>query len=94
VSATSIHHLSLLSIVVTIIITIIYFTNNITFIITIIIIIILISEGVTTATIQSRCISNNVNVRVIDDVTVGVSFGEAITKEDTLNLLHAFGEKI
>ena len=54
----------------------------------------LISKGVTSSTIQSQCISNNINVRVIDDVTVGVSFGEAITKDDTLNLLYAFGEKI
>lgn len=31
-----------------------------------------------------------VNVRVIDDHSVGISFGEAITREDTVNLLTAF----
>jgi len=49
------------------------------------------SKGITSTSIQSRCISALVNVRIIDDVTVGVSFGEAITKQDTLNLLRAFG---
>jgi glycine dehydrogenase len=41
--------------------------------------------------VQALASGYGVNVRVIDDRTVGVSFGEAITKDDTLALLRAFG---
>jgi len=41
--------------------------------------------------IQRRAAELGVNVRLVDDHTVGVSFGEAITKEDAEKLLHAFG---
>ncbi|KAJ1434480.1 glycine cleavage system P-protein-domain-containing protein, partial [Ochromonadaceae sp. CCMP2298] len=47
--------------------------------------------GMTGAQVQALASGYGVNVRVIDDRTVGVSFGEAITKDDTLALLRAFG---
>lgn len=41
--------------------------------------------------IQAAAAENNVNLRVIDENTVGCSFGEAITRQDTEAMLRAFG---
>jgi glycine dehydrogenase len=49
------------------------------------------SKGKTSAEIQANAVKNGVNVRIIDDKKVGISFGESITREDTANLLNAFG---
>merc|ERR1711871_305507 len=49
------------------------------------------SKGLTSSTVQSKCDAAGVNVRVIDDKKVGISFGEAITRKDTVALLSAFG---
>mmetsp|Transcript_15747 Transcript_15747/g.15886 ORF Transcript_15747/g.15886 Transcript_15747/m.15886 type:complete len:985 (+) Transcript_15747:82-3036(+) len=43
------------------------------------------------AKVQSKAAELGINVRVVDDSTVGVSFGEAITREDTEKLMTAFG---
>ena len=40
--------------------------------------------------IQANAAKNGVNVRIVDDKTVGLSFGEAIIKADVLALLKAF----
>ena len=37
--------------------------------------------------IQAAAAKNGVNVRIVDDNTVGISFGEAITKDDCISLL-------
>lgn len=49
------------------------------------------SKGRTAQQIQDWCCSNGVNVRIIDATTVGISFGEAISLEDTQQLLASFG---
>ena len=49
------------------------------------------SKGMTAAAVQAAAVKAGVNVRVVDKNTVGVSFGEAITREDTVALLSAFG---
>lgn len=41
--------------------------------------------------IQKAAIANGINVRVIDDTHIGISFGEAITKDDVVALLKSFG---
>jgi hypothetical protein len=40
--------------------------------------------------IQAAAASNGVNVRIVDENTVGLSFGEAITRDDCVALLKAF----
>jgi len=47
------------------------------------------TAGKSAAAVASAASSAGCNVRVIDDKTVGVSFGEAITKEDAVTLLAA-----
>lgn len=49
------------------------------------------SKGKTSAQIQAAAVENGLNVRVIDESRVGVSFGESITRDDTIALLKAFG---
>lgn len=49
------------------------------------------NNGMTATQLQAAAVEQGVNVRVIDDHTVGVSFGEAITKNDVIALLTAFG---
>ena len=49
------------------------------------------SKGKTAKDVQAAAIKAGVNIRVIDAKTVGVSFGEAITKADVVNLISAFG---
>ena len=49
------------------------------------------SKGKTAAQIEAAAIKNGVNLRRIDDHTVGLSFGESITHADTVALLSAFG---
>ena len=49
------------------------------------------SKGKTSAQIEAAAIAHGVNLRRIDDHTVGLSFGEAITHADTVALLTAFG---
>jgi glycine dehydrogenase len=49
------------------------------------------SKGMTAADIQRNSDGYQVNVRVIDDKTVGIAFGEAITEADTIRLLKCFG---
>ena len=41
--------------------------------------------------VEIAAVKAGVNIRVIDSKTVGVSFGEAISKSDTIQLLSAFG---
>lgn len=48
------------------------------------------SKGMTAQQVQQRAVANGINVRVIDDKRVGVSFGESINKDDTVALLKAF----
>lgn len=48
---------------------------------------------ITSAKIQEDAINLGLNIRVIDNNMVGISFGEAITKQDTIHLLTAFGVK-
>jgi len=49
------------------------------------------SAGKTAAEIQAAAIAAGLNVRVIDETTIGLSFGEAHTKDDVAALLGAFG---
>lgn len=49
------------------------------------------SKGTTAAAVAAKAAENGVNVRVINDKTVGISFGESITLQDTVALLKAFG---
>ena len=49
------------------------------------------SKGMTAASLQAAAVKAGVNVRVVDKSTVGISFGEAITKHDAIALLSAFG---
>ncbi len=51
------------------------------------------SKGKTSAQISAAAIKAGVNVRIVNDTHVGISFGESITKADTLALLSAFGAK-
>ena len=37
--------------------------------------------------VQAAAASNGVNVRIVDDNTVGLAFGEAITRDDCVALL-------
>jgi glycine dehydrogenase len=48
------------------------------------------SKGMTAAAVQSAAAAAGVNVRVVDDSTVGMSFGEAHTYEDVKALMSAF----
>ncbi len=43
----------------------------------------------TSKAVADKCEANGVNVRVIDDKTVGLSFGESITKDDVAALVRA-----
>ena len=45
----------------------------------------------TAQSVAANCVSHGVNVRVIDNETVGVAFGEAITRADVEALLSGFG---
>jgi len=47
--------------------------------------------GVNAAAVQAKAVAAGCNVRVVDDQTVGVSFGEAHTTADCVSLLSAFG---
>ena len=47
-------------------------------------------KGKTSKEIQTAAAKEGVNIRVIDDHKVGISFGETITRTDTENLLKAF----
>merc|ERR1719453_2002459 len=49
------------------------------------------SKGLSSAAVQDKCAAAGVNVRVIDDKKVGISFGEAITRKDVELLLSGFG---
>lgn len=51
------------------------------------------SKGTTSAAISKAAVKAGCNVRIIDETHVGISFGESITKTDTVNLLSAFGIK-
>ena len=48
------------------------------------------SKGKTSSAIQQRAASLGLNVRIIDETHVGISFGESITRHDTECLLSAF----
>ena len=45
---------------------------------------------VTPESVRAACEANGCNIRVIDSKRVGISFGEAVTKEDTIKLLRGF----
>ncbi|CAN0070897.1 unnamed protein product, partial [Discosporangium mesarthrocarpum] len=47
--------------------------------------------GKTAEAVRSSCEAQGINVRVIDESTVGLSFGESITKTDVVALLKGFG---
>jgi glycine dehydrogenase len=47
-------------------------------------------SGKSSRSIQDAAIQQGVNIRVIDNNRVGISFGESITKADTIALLNAF----
>ncbi len=49
------------------------------------------AAGKTSAEIQAACVAAGVNIRVIDDKTVSIAFGEAINKEDVEALVSGFG---
>jgi glycine dehydrogenase len=49
------------------------------------------SKGMTSSQVQAKAVAAGVNVRIVDDLTVTLSFGEAITRDDTAALLSAFG---
>merc|ERR1711988_1374264 len=49
------------------------------------------SKGLSSAAVQDKCAAAGVNLRVIDDKKVGISFGEAITRKDVVALLSGFG---
>lgn len=45
------------------------------------------AKGTTSTAIAQACEAKGANVRVIDDKTVGLSFGESITKDDVVALV-------
>eukprot|EP00752_Nemacystus_decipiens_P012371 g10965.t1 len=49
------------------------------------------AKGMTSKAVADACEAKGINVRVIDDKTVGLSFGESITKSDVETLLEGFG---
>ena len=49
------------------------------------------AKGQTAQQVQDRCAKAGVNVRVVSDKFVGVSFGEAVVESDVSALLQAFG---
>ncbi|CAM9253041.1 unnamed protein product [Choristocarpus tenellus] len=49
--------------------------------------------GKTAEQVRASCEAVGANIRVVDDNTVGLSFGEAITKDDVIALLEGFGIK-
>jgi glycine dehydrogenase len=49
------------------------------------------ATGKTAQDVQAAAEGRGMNVRVIDDKHVGLSFGETITKDDVADLLSAFG---
>jgi glycine dehydrogenase len=49
------------------------------------------SKNMTASQVQEGCVRAGVNVRVIDEKTVGISFGESITRADVEALVSAFG---
>jgi len=51
------------------------------------------SQGKTARDIQNEACARQLNVRVIDESTIGLSFGETITESDILALLESFGVK-
>jgi len=48
-------------------------------------------SGLDSAAVQALASANGCNVRVVDDSTVGLSFGEALVVKDVCSLLKAFG---
>jgi glycine dehydrogenase len=49
------------------------------------------SRGISAADLQKKAVENGVNVRLVDDDTVGISFGESVTVMDQVSLVRAFG---
>ncbi|CBJ30901.1 Glycine dehydrogenase (decarboxylating) [Ectocarpus siliculosus] len=49
------------------------------------------AKGTSSTAIAQACEAKGANVRVIDDKTIGLSFGESITKDDVVALLEGFG---
>eukprot|EP00606_Chrysophyceae_sp_TOSAG23-5_P000133 GSChrysophyteH2.ASY1.ANO1.1322.1 assembled CDS len=49
------------------------------------------SKGKTSADLAAAASAAGANIRIIDETHVGISFGETISKEDTMNLLSVFG---
>ena len=49
------------------------------------------TRNTTSDIIQKACIHNGVNIRVIDSTHIGISLGEAITRDDVYALLAGFG---
>jgi hypothetical protein len=49
------------------------------------------AAGKTSSEIQAAAEARHMNVRIIDDATVGLAFGETLTKDDVAGLLSAFG---
>jgi len=49
------------------------------------------SKGKTSSEVQSALAASGLNCRVVDEATVGLSFGETINKDDVKSILCAFG---
>jgi glycine dehydrogenase len=47
-------------------------------------------NGMKAEKLAEKCAEHGVNIRVIDNHRVGISFGESVTKDDVVNLLTAF----
>merc|ERR1719230_562544 len=48
------------------------------------------SQGMTSADIKKAAESKGINVRIVSETEVGLSFGETVTKEDVVDLLSCF----
>lgn len=48
------------------------------------------SQGMTSADVQNAALEKGINVRIVSETEVGLSFGETITKDDVVDLLSCF----
>lgn len=51
------------------------------------------TKGMTSKSVADACEAKGINVRIIDDKTVGLSFGESITKSDVGTLVRTEGQE-
>merc|ERR1712023_393886 len=50
------------------------------------------SQGITSTDVQTEALKKGINVRLVSETEVGLSFGETITKDDIVDLLSCFKE--